>query len=89
MSISSDPESSIRNNFTKNDLDLINGPEQNKLDHRFGIVRSLDTPLCKSIIDVKISNFTGISNIIKNSMGFGTSVVELRVKSAKCLQALK
>jgi hypothetical protein len=87
--VSNESEQIQDEHITKNDLDLINGPEQKKLDHRFGIVRSLDTPLCKSIIDVKISNFTGISSIIKNSMGLGTGVVELRVKSAKCLQALK
>ena len=75
--------------LTNDEIALINSRKLDTANHLYNIFRPSDATLCKSIIDTKISNFTGISNIIKNSIGFGEGLVQLEVKSVKCLQAIK
>jgi hypothetical protein len=87
--VSSDSPKIQDENITKYELDLINSHQQNTEDQLLSIFIPSDTSVCKSIIETKISNFQGFTNIMKNIMGFGRSVIELKVNSANCLQVIK
>ncbi len=72
-------------NLTSAELAMINDRAENINYHLVQLYQpSLETPLCKSLIAIKISNFKGISNIIRNSMGIGSGAIELELQSTRC-----
>jgi hypothetical protein len=82
------PDNSIQvqdKNLTNEELAMINDRAKNINYHLVQLYQpSLKTPPCKSLIAIKISNFKGISNIIRNSMGFGSGAINLELQSTRC-----
>ena len=72
-------------NLTNDEVAMINDRAENINYHLVQLYQpSLETPPCKSLIAIKISNFKGISNIIRNSMGIGSGAIELELQSTRC-----